>query len=139
MRTLVLLLLASCMVVAACSGNRTQTEGNTSGGTSVIIVRGAELGAANVLDGLRTRIPNMTVTTLANQCPRISFRGQRTMRAPGNPSVYVDGTLVRDTCVLQQIPGFDVELVEVSPSGNSARPGIARNPEGVIVVVRRRV
>jgi hypothetical protein len=101
-------------------------------------VRGAELGPGSVLDGLRTRIPAMTVASSTGQCPHIIFRGQRSIRSQGDPSVYVDNTLMTDTCVLTQIPGADVDYVEVFTSGITSRAGVQRNPFGVILVFRHR-
>jgi len=78
------------------------------------------------------------VTYPTNDCPRIMFRGRTSGRNQGNPSVYVDGTLMHDTCILSQINVADVDRVEVFPSGNSSRGGISRNPAGLILVFRVR-
>ncbi|MBI4419411.1 MAG: hypothetical protein HY560_01185, partial [Gemmatimonadetes bacterium] len=85
-----------------------------------IVVRGSEL-TGNLLDGLRVRVPTMSVAYPVGECPRIVFRGQRSLRNQGNPSVYVDGTLMGDTCGLTQILASDVDHVEIYPSGNTAR------------------
>jgi hypothetical protein len=61
------------------------------------------------------------------------------MATQGNPSVYLDGTLMSDTCLLSQMPASDIRSVEVYPSGNTSRPGIQRNPFGIIMVFRHRV
>jgi hypothetical protein len=103
--------------------------------SSAIVVRGSEL-SGNLLEGLRSRIPTMTVTTPSGECPRIVFRGPRSIRNQGNPTVYVDGTLMRDTCVLYQISATDIDYVEVYPSGISSHPGVQRNPFGLILVYR---
>jgi hypothetical protein len=60
------------------------------------------------------------------------------MTTQDNPSLYVDGTLMSDTCPLQQIPVTDVRSVEVYPGGIASRPGIRRNPFGIIMVFRNR-
>lgn len=105
---------------------------------AAIVVRGSELPTGTLLDALRSRVPTMTVATRTGECPRIMFRGPRSIRNQGNPSVYVDGTLMLDTCVLSQISTYDVDYVEVYPSGNSSRAGIQRNPFGIIIVSRQR-
>lgn len=78
----------------------------------------------------------MSVSYPTGDCPRVMFRGQRSARNQGNPSVYVDGTLIHNTCILAQIQASDVDRVEVFPSGNTSRPGIQRNPFGLILVFR---
>src|SRR5688572_14747868 len=102
MKTRLLLLLWCGALVAGCGGRTAQERGSTPDG-SAIIVRGADLPPGALLESLRTRVPTMTVITRQGECPRILFRGQRSMRNVGNPGVYVDGTLMLDTCVLTQI------------------------------------
>ena len=43
-----------------------------------------------------------------------------------------------DTCVLAELAVSDVETIEVYPSGVSSRPGIERNPFGLILIFRQR-
>lgn len=131
-------LLALCASLAACaSGQTAESDGEPIRDASAIVVRGSDL-AGNLLDGLQTRIPSMRVSTPAGECPRIVFRGPRSIRNQGNPSVYVDGTLMRDTCVLNQMSAQDVDHVEVYPSGNTSHVGVQRNPFGLILVYRVR-
>jgi hypothetical protein len=130
--------LALCAVVASCaSGQTAQNDPEPTRDGSAIVVRGSEI-AGNLLDGLRVRIPTMRVSTPTGECPRIVFRGPRSIRNQGNPSVYVDGTLMRDTCVLTQISASDVDHVEVYPSGITSHAGVQRNPFGLILVYRLR-
>jgi hypothetical protein len=81
----------------------------------------------------------MSVTLRTGECPRIMFRGARSIRNQGNPAIYVDGTHMLDTCVLTQMSASDVDYVEIYPSGNVSRPGVQRSPFGLILVFRRRV
>lgn len=130
--------LALCGALASCATKQTgQNDSEPIRDPSAIVVRGSDL-TGNLLDGLRTRIPAMRVSTPAGECPRIVFRGPRSIRNQGNPSVYVDGTLMRDTCVLNQISATDVDHVEVYPSGNTSHVGVQRNPFGLILVYRLR-
>ena len=131
-----LLLTAAVMAASACR-TRAAGEGGGAPDGSVILVEGSEL-SGTVLDGLRIRVPAMLVTERPGQCPLIIFRGQRSAAAQGNPSLYVDGTLMSDTCLLSQMSTSDVRSVEVYPSGITSRAGIQRNPFGVILVFRNR-
>jgi hypothetical protein len=133
--------IAAALSLALLAGTACRTAGTGDGGPasdgSAILVEGSDL-SGTLLDGLRIRIPAMLVTDRPGQCPQIVFRGQRSMVTQGNPSLYVDGTLMADTCLLAQIPTGDVRSVEVYPGGNTNRPGVRRNPFGVILVFRHR-
>jgi len=94
--------------------------------------------SGTLLDALRTRVPNMTVTTRDTPCPLIFFRGPRSVRNAGSISVYIDRTHMADTCILQQIVASDVERVEIYPSGQVSEAGIQRNPNGIIMIYRLR-
>src|SRR5688500_14479161 len=137
MKTRFLLLLLCGATVAGCGSRSAQQGGSTPDG-SAIIVRGADLSPGNVIESLRTRVPTMTVTTRQGECPRIVFRGQRSVRNAGNPGIYIDGTLMLDTCVLTQMSSADIDTIEVYPGGHTSRPGVVRNANGLILVFRRR-
>lgn len=127
-----------CGLLVGCVSKRTeQHDSSVTRDPSAIVVRGSDI-AGNLLEGLRTRIPTMSVSTPTGECPRIMFRGPRSIRSQGNPSVYVDGTLMRDTCVLTQISASDVDHVEVYPSGIASHAAVQRNPFGLILVYRLR-
>jgi len=87
---------------------------------------------------MTARLPTMRVTRRQNECPLVSFRGVRTLNAPENPSVYVDGTLMTNTCPLTDLSSTDVEAVEIYTSGATGRAGIQRNTAGVILIFRVR-
>lgn len=78
---------------------------------------------------------NVTVTYLRSGCPKIAFRGRRTA---GNPSIYIDGTLIGDTCALGDLSSSDVDFVEIYRNGTTRRPGVRNNPNGLILVFRVR-
>jgi hypothetical protein len=128
-----------CAVALGCGGTATTRPAEPSAGVngSTIVVRGSEI-SGTLLDGLRTRVPNMTIATQNTPCPLIFFRGPRSVRNAGNISVYVDGTQMADTCILQQMIASDVERVEIYPGGHVSEPGIQRNPNGIIMVFRLR-
>ena len=135
MRELACVSLALGALHGCARAHPPQESGERPRDSAAIVVRGSEL-SGNLLEGLRSRIPTMTVSTPSGECPRIVFRGPRSIRNQGNPTVYVDGTLMSDTCVLYQISATDIDYVEVYPSGNTSRPGVQRNPFGLILVYR---
>jgi hypothetical protein len=91
-----------------------------------------------ILNTLRSRIPSMRVSVdPASRCPLIAFRGDLSARNQAQPSIYVDGTLTADTCVLDMVPGHDVERIEVYTSGDTPHSEIRRNSSGVILIFRR--
>jgi len=123
------------LLVTACSAGRAGGTGSAGGDGSATVVRGTELGG-NLLESLRGRVPSMTISYAAGDCPHIEFRGMRSAKFQGNPDVYVDGTRMLDTCILTQIGSNDIDYVEVYPSGHTSRPGIQRSPFGLILVFR---
>lgn len=138
MKVLQIVTLTLCGLLLGCGAKRNgQAEQSTAPNGSAIIVRGSEMSGA-LLDALRVRVPTMMVSNQAGGCPSIMFRGPRSIRNQANPSVYVDGTLMLDTCILTQITASDVERVEIYPSGGTPRPEIRRNPFGIIMVFRVR-
>ena len=64
-----------------------------------------------------------------------SFEG---MGGGDYPSVYVDGTHVGDTCILEALDAREVDRVEVYPMGVTNRPGYPGNNAGLILVFLRR-
>src|SRR5688572_20925405 len=96
-RLLLALLSAATM---GCSGRANVDSGDATNGNA-IVVRGADMRPGNLLDALRGRAATMTITTTrADECPRIVFRGQRSVMSQENPGIYVDGTRMLDTCIL---------------------------------------
>ena len=129
------------LVLVGTAACRTSAGGGAAGDGSdgsMIQIEGSQLSRGSLLDAIRIRVPAMQVTERSGQCPLVMFRGQRSMTTQDNPSIYVDGTLMSDTCPLQQIPVTDVRSVEVYPGGIASRAGIRRNPFGIIMVFRNR-
>lgn len=91
----------------------------------------------SALQAIRTRIPAARISN-AETCPRIAFRGDRSFSNQPDPSVYIDGTLMGDTCSLNAISGNDIDRIEVYPSGDTPHAAVRRNPSGVILIFRRR-
>ena len=93
--------------------------------------------SGNLLDALRYRVPTMRVSMPPGECPRILFRGIRSVRNQANPSIYIDGTRMSDSCILQQLSASDIDYVEIYPSGNTPRTSYERNPFGLILIFRQ--
>lgn len=110
-------------------------EGGGAGSTAIVLT-GSDLTnvGGTLLDAMRGRVPNMRVERRRGECPLISFRGQRTLVASEDPSIYVDGTQAKDTCILDQVRVLDVDHVEVYTSGSTTLPGYLGNPNGLILV-----
>jgi hypothetical protein len=125
------------LCAAACAGKR--TEPTDAGTTGAIIIRRAEMRTGTLLEGIKPRLPMMNVSQQAGQCPLVTFRGVRTFGAAADPpSVYLDGTLLTNTCPLNELSTNQVDVVEVYTSGSSGRPGVQRNPSGVILIFSRK-
>jgi hypothetical protein len=134
MKRLLILLLA-CTALSGCG--RPGGSGERAGSGANIVVRGSEMNGM-LLQGLQVRVAAMSVNTTASACPRILFRGQRSALQQGDPSVYVDGTRMQDTCILTQIPAADVDYVEIYTGGAGRPAGLPSNPFGTILVQRHR-
>jgi hypothetical protein len=138
MKTSCLLLVLVSAATTACS-NRASVASDDAPNSNAIVLRGADMRPGNVLDALRGRAATMTITTgRTGECPRIVFRGQRSVQNQDNPGVYVDGTRMLDTCILTQLSTAEIDVVEIYPSGNTTRPNITRNPFGLILIYLRR-
>ena len=136
MRSLAISQLIVCCMLAGCAGSKTVDDNGSPTNSSGTTIRGSEM-AGNILNALRTRIPSIRVTA-TDACPRIAFRGALSMSNQPNPSIYVDGTLMGDSCVLTSINGQDVDRVEVFPSGDTPYATIRRNASGIILIFRRK-
>jgi hypothetical protein len=126
---LVLALLAGCLPLP----ERSERDG---AGGGAVVLDGEDLRRAGgmLLDALRARVPNLRVARRRGECPLVSIRGQRTLHASEDPSIYVDGSAAKDTCILEHIRVIDVDRVEVYTSGSTTLPGYRGNPNGLILV-----
>jgi hypothetical protein len=129
--------LVVCCVLAGCGASRTEPKASAATSANAIVIRNNEM-SGSILNTLRTRIPSMRVSMQGDRCPRIAFRGEMSARNQPGPTIYIDGTLTADSCVLDMVPGHDVERIEVYPSGDTPHSEIRRNPAGVILIYRRR-
>lgn len=126
-------------LLAGCIGTvRTDAAAGAPGRSgSAIIITQAQIRAAGtgLLDGLRGKVNSMRVSRMAGRrCPLITLRGARTFIGSSDPQVYVDGTPMLDTCILDQIRTREVEHVEIYPGGVSTRAGYRSSPNGLILV-----
>ena len=109
----------------------------TAGERNATVIPGNEVGSG-VLQALRTRIPSVRIVTGTTRCPHIIFRAEKSFRNQGDPSVYIDGTRMIDTCSLLDISPTDIDHIAVYVSGSTPYPAVERNPNGLILIFRRR-
>jgi hypothetical protein len=125
------LLLGACGPVQSGQGAATPARQG-----SAIVIEGDQLPArgGGLLEGLRGRVGSLSIERRSGSCPQVSFRGVKTFRGATSAGVYIDGTPMTDTCVLDQIRIPDVHRVEIYPGGSTSRPGYRANPNGLILV-----
>ncbi len=126
-------------IAIACARATTGSTSPREERGSAIVLTASDLGSGGtaLLEALERRIPQMRVQRTGVRCPRINLRGQRSITTSSNPRLYVDGTLMGDTCILNQLSVGDVERVEIYP-GATSTPGYESNPNGMILVFRFR-
>jgi len=126
------------LFLGACTGSR--QPGATvieSGDPSVTVVTSADLRGRTVLEALALRVADLRVEQHPTECPHLTLRSARSLPSNGVVSVYVDGALAKDTCVLGKFGPGEVERVEAYPGGITSRTGYARNEYGLILIFRR--
>lgn len=90
-------------------------------------------GRPDMLRVLAARISSMRVTR-EGPCPDVVFRGRNSMQGSSSARVYVNGQEAVNTCVLEMVSTWDVDRVEVYPSGIVRRPGYPVSGTGSILV-----
>jgi hypothetical protein len=138
-------LLVLALLLAACASQRFSEEqtGGFEGGVEIqggaTVISGVTLEdeTGSVLDALVGRVPNFRIRRISGDCPQISLRTSVSFESVTNPQVYVDGTQIADTCILESLLAQNVELVEIYPMGVTSRPGYATHSHGLILVFLR--
>ena len=139
-------LLVLSLLLAACASQRFSEdlepaglEGGVEiqGGATVISGVTLENETGSVLDALVGRVPNLRIRRISGDCPQINLRTSVSFESVTNPQVYVDGTQIADTCILESLLAQNVELVEIYPMGVTSRPGYATHSHGLILVFLR--
>lgn len=138
-------LLVLALLLAACASQRFSEEQTGSfeggveiqGGATVISGVTLENETGSVLDALVGRVPNLRIRRMSGDCPQINLRTSVSFESVTNPRVYVDGTQIADTCILESLLAQNVELVEIYPMGVTTRPGYATHSHGLILVFMR--
>ena len=125
------------LLVAGCAGSRAADPATQAGNTNAIVIRNAQM-SGSVLESIRTNVPTVRITIAPGECPRIRFRGDLSAVQRRDPSIYIDKTLMGDTCILNSVLAQDVDYMEIYPSGLVADGAMQRNPAGVIVIYRRK-
>jgi hypothetical protein len=129
-------LLMVMLAVACGSAARSAQLDENRGTSSVVVIQGEELWrlGGGLLDGMRSRLAAMQVSRPMGGCPVVLFRGHRTIYGSLPPEVYVDGTRMTDTCVLDHLRVVDIERVEVYRGSVPGATGYAQSPNGLIAV-----
>jgi hypothetical protein len=132
------------LLLAACAKHQPDDQtASLEGGVEIregaIVISGVTLEeeTGSVIDAMVGRVPNFRVQRLEGTCPQISLRTHVSFQSVTNPHVYVDGTRIADTCVLDSLRARNAELVEVYPMGFTTRPGYATHAHGLILVFLR--
>jgi hypothetical protein len=140
-RPLAALLLAAAL--GACAAG-TPPDGDPSPADraervgNAIVIRSASFeGNPNLLQVLTTRVSSMEVSR-RGPCPDLVFRGRSSLQGSSSARVYVNGQPAVNTCVLEMVSTWDVERVEVYPSGIVRRPGYPVSGTGSILVFTKR-
>ncbi|HUE76837.1 MAG TPA: Plug domain-containing protein [Longimicrobiales bacterium] len=111
----------------------------SAGGATIVSAEELHRSNGSVLRAIMGKVPNMKVSFRdMGRCPSIAIRSFEDHYGNDFPGIYVDGTHVRDTCVLETLDARDAERVEVYPAGFTTRPGYASNNNGLILVFLRR-
>lgn len=132
--------LFTAAVLGACAGRIPPPEDHPAPETRVeraghgIVIGGASIeGRPNLLQVLVARISSMEISR-RGACPDVIFRGRSSMQGSSSARVYVNGQPALNTCVLEMVSTWDVERVEVYPSGIVRRPGYPVSSTGSILV-----
>src|SRR4051812_10771462 len=101
MRTRQFLSLSLCTVCACATVKKpADPSGKNDGNGNAVIIKASEL-SGGVLQSIRSHVPSLRVVSSSNSpCPRLLFRAEKSMNNQGNPSIYIDGTRMMDTCSL---------------------------------------
>lgn len=142
------LILIGALAAVGCGGGWRATpdpalEGNgvdNAGGATIVTAQELRGTNGSLLRAIMGKVPNMKVsyTVGMNRCPSIALRSFEDHRGNDRPGVYLDGTHVQDTCILDDLDAREVERVEIYPMGFTRRPGYATNNAGLILVFTRR-
>lgn len=136
-------LLAAALLASGCAGSGATGNGDAislsptrSGGAFVLAGDQLWQRSSDLLSIISNRISAVRVRRTGH-CPNVTMRGQKTYLGSTDADIYVNGTRAGNTCLLEQMRAEDVERVEVYPMGVTSTPGVAPNPNGVILIFLR--
>lgn len=129
-----LLIPTAALLFAACAP-ATQHSGNLADTGNGVRIEDEAIGAAHgtLLNSIQNRMAGMSLSRGA-ECPRITFRGPKSVMLDTNPLVYISGQRAANTCVLETINSDDVSSIEVYPNGVTRRAGYQSAAGGLILV-----
>jgi hypothetical protein len=131
---LALLGITACGGAPPSEGPAPREPGARRVGTAIVLGSGIFAGRSSILQVLGDRITSLQVARRGTQCPEVIFRGRSSFQNPTSARVYVDGQEAVNTCVLEMVSTWDVERVEVYPSGIIRRPGYPVSGTGAILI-----
>lgn len=121
-------------VTACASGPLLEADPDHTPSLATSVLADFPAAPVDLLEAMRGRVRGMVVQESENGCPRISFRGTRSLQGENSPLVYVGGARATNTCVLSSLSTADVERVEMYSSGVAPRPPYQAHPNGTIIV-----
>ncbi len=139
-------LVLGALGLGACASGWTATPKQGMDGNGVNAADGAtvvtaeELHGSNgsVLRAIMGKVPNMKVNFIGlDRCPAITLRHYKDIHGNNFPLVYLDGTRTTNTCILETLPAYDLDRVEIYPMGFTKRPGYGTHTQGLILLFSR--
>jgi len=91
----------------------------------------------SLMEALAGRVSSMRVSK-SSGCSRVVFRGVQSLTGSSEAHVWVDGQAASDSCILDLIRRWDVERVEIYPSGLVRKSGYPASATGSILVFTKR-
>jgi hypothetical protein len=129
-------LTTGCAGTGASSGEVISLSPTRSGNAFVLAGDQLWQRSSDLLSIISNRISAVQVRRTSH-CPNITMRGQKTYVGSTDADIYVNGTRAGNTCLLELMRTEDVERVEVYPMGVTNTPGVAPNPNGIILIYLR--
>ncbi|HEX8360316.1 MAG TPA: hypothetical protein VF613_09420 [Longimicrobium sp.] len=110
-----------------------------SHGGEIVLTQTDLTTGGSLMEALAGRVSNMRVSrSSASGCSRVIFRGVQSIHGSSEAHVWVDGQAATDSCILDLIRRWDVDRVEIYPSGLVRKSGYPASATGSILVFTKR-